>query len=202
MIISKRKAFIFAAFNKTGTTSIEKVLRRFNSPLLHAYLAWRYRREYKNKSLFKHIRPLDLKRMLGDEEWDRYFSFSFVRNPWSRAVSLYNSHRKEPTGRKWALAQGSFEEWVRGGGTGTAKKSMTEFISDDNGRVIVDFVGKYENLDGDFKSACKLAGLPTVELPHLNRSTSGDYRRLYTDETRDTVAEWCRRDIEKFGYDF
>jgi hypothetical protein len=35
-----------------------------------------------------------------------------------------------------------------------------------------------------------------------NRSTSGDYRRLYTDETRDIVAEWCRKDIEKFGYDF
>jgi hypothetical protein len=202
MIISSRKRFIFAAFNKTATTSIERVLQPYNSALLFYFLRWRYEREIDSNVIFKHARPRDLKQLLGGAAWNRNFKFTFVRNPWSRAVSLYNFHRREPTRRRRELAMKSFEAWVRGGGTGTAHKSMTEFISDDNGKVIVDFVGKYENLNADFKTVCEQIGLPELDLPHLNQSIRGNYRQLYTRETRDIVASWCAKDIDTFGYEF
>jgi hypothetical protein len=138
--------------------------------------------------------------MLGESEWDRYFTFSFVRNPWSRAVSLYFFHRKGA--KRWPLAQKSFGEWILAGGTGTVRRSMSEFVSDDDGTRIVDFVGRYENLVEDFRLACERAGLPELELPYANRSTSGNYRQYYNDETREIVGQWSKRDIEEFDYRF
>jgi hypothetical protein len=200
MVISTKNKFIFAAYSKTGTTSIENALKIYNNHFMYFYLYLRYRFLLKNTKIFKHIRPMYLQQILGESQWERYFSFSFVRNPWSRSVSLYFSHRRDPTRRK--LAQESFTDWVLGGGTGPVRKSMYEFICDADGNVIVDFVGRYENLEQDFARICEQAGLPRFELPHLNQSTSGDYRKHYTSETRDIVAGWSRLDIEKFGYDF
>ena len=79
---------------------------------------------------------------------------------------------------------------------------MAEFVSDDDYNPIVDFVGKYENLEADFRRACEQAHLGPIELPHLNRSTNGDYRKHFSPETRDIVAGWAARDIEMFDYDF
>ncbi len=165
-------------------------------------LRLRYRRETRGESMFKHMRPQVLRSLLGEAEWSRYFKFCFVRNPWSRAVSLYHFHRKNPDKARWALAQESFDDWVRGGGTGTAQSLMSDFIRDPDGRVLVDFVGRYENLTADFHVVCERLKLPRAVLPHLNQSTTGDYRQLYTNETRDIVALWCARDIAEFGYEF
>jgi hypothetical protein len=201
MIISTRKKFIFAAFNKTGTTSIEHVLQRYNNRFMYLYLFCQHARRRPDRRMFKHVRPYHLKQILGNAGWEKYFSFSFVRNPWSRAVSLYFAHRKSPR-RPRLLDDLSFDDWVRSGGTGTAQRSMFEFITDDDGNVITSFTGKYEYLERDFRTICEHVALPTPGLPHLNRSSDGDYRKYYTSETRDIVAGWARVDIEKFGYDF
>lgn len=200
MIISKSKKFLFAAYNKTGTTSIENALQPYNSSILHLKLRLMHKMYNKDKRMFKHVRPLYIKELLGDAEWQSYFTFSFVRNPWSRAVSLYYYHKKNPD--KYPLAQKSFEEWVGGGGTGTIRKSMSEFVSDDNGNMILDYVGKFENLHQDFEKICQQIGLSGIELPHLNKSTNNSYRDLYNDRTMKIVADWSKRDIEAFGYEF
>lgn len=200
MIISKQKRFLFAAFNKTGTTSIEEALTKYGSSFLELRLRLLHRLIVHDGHMFKHVRPLYLKRLLGATEWNRYFKFSYVRNPWSRAVSLYFYHRKNPT--KYPLAQRSFEEWVCRGGTGTIRKSMSEFVSDDNGNIIMDFIGRYENLETDFEQICGRIGLGRIELPHLNKSTNNSYKDYYNERTKRIVEEWSKRDIETFGYEF
>ncbi len=150
--------------------------------------------------MFKHARPLHLKRLLGDALWDEYFTFAFVRNPWSRIVSLYEYHRRRPD--RWPLARKSFADWLRAGGTGSVARSMSEFVSDDDGRVILQLVGRYERLESDFARACAAAGLPPLELPHENRTATADYRGYYDDETREIVARLARSDIQRFGYEF
>jgi hypothetical protein len=200
MIISRKKRFIFAAFNKTGSTSIEDALSGYNSRLLSFKLSLFYKILLREKQLFKHARPLNIKKLLGEDEWNRYYKFSFIRNPWSRAVSLYHYHRKSPI--KYPLAQLSFEEWVEGGGTGTARKSMFDFICDESGNVIIDFVGRYENLATDFAHVCAKIGVKDATLPHLNRSSLGTYVDYYSEKSRNTVGEWAAKDIEAFGYKF
>jgi len=58
MIISTSKSFIFAAFQKTGSSSIEKALLQYGNSILKSYIRIRYRYGSGNKKeAFKHISP-------------------------------------------------------------------------------------------------------------------------------------------------
>ena len=80
---------------------------------------------------------------------------------------------------------------------------MTSMIVDEDGASIVDFVGRFENLQADFAAVCDRIGLHRTGLPHENRSDGRKaYRDYYSEETRDIVARYFKRDIERFGYEF
>jgi len=71
----------------------------------------------------------------------------------------------------------------------------------------VDFIGRYENLENDFKVVAKELGLGNnVSLPHINSFSSKrkgkHYTEFYTKEARDMVAEIYADDIKMFGYEF
>ena len=93
------------------------------------------------------------------------------------------------------------------------------------GDVKFHFVGRFEQLDTDFRTLVERLGLHS-ELPAFNRTTykrqkrSGpsfadcplkqirrltkapDYRQFYTPRLQAQVADLYRRDIEQFGYEF
>ena len=75
-----------------------------------------------------------------------------------------------------------------------------------NGDVCMDFVGRYEDLDGDFKRALAQLGLSfDNELPRSKagfRPTSRHYREYYDDETRGLISEWYRPEIALLKYQF
>ena len=75
-------------------------------------------------------------------------------------------------------------------------------MSDEEGAVIVDFIGRFENLNEDTGTVFRNLGISGASLPHNNSSHHRDYRSYYTEETRDLVAERYARDIEFFGYEF
>jgi hypothetical protein len=136
-----------------------------------------------------------------------YLSFSWVRNPWDRLVSIYS--RKDPDMLQQArqgglrLEQLSFEDFV------TATMNLRHvhlqpqytFILDRDRRPVVDFIGRFENFQSDFRELCRRLGVD-VELPHRNRSVRADYRSYYTDRSRELVAARYRTDIEAFNYSF
>jgi hypothetical protein len=139
--------------------------------------------------------------------FSRYFKFTFVRDPWARAVSLYHSvgHRRYPDFRAFlsALCDGTEQKrrWFC--------KPQMDFIVDDNGELMVDFVGRLESMNDDFEAVAGRLELGEVEVPHRNRSRRiekeqgiSSYRDLYDDETLALVSEYYRRDIEFLGYRF
>ena len=71
-------------------------------------------------------------------------------------------------------------------------------------KTIIDFVGRYENLDDDFASVLARIGLSgQVSLPKANVSKDrGTYRDYYTPASRDLIAGWYAREIEQFAYQF
>ncbi len=79
--------------------------------------------------------------------------------------------------------------------------TQTSCLVDENGKLLVDFVGKFENLDEDFRSICQKVGI-SARLPHINKSKRTDYRDYYDSETRDLTAQLYAEDIERFGYTF
>lgn len=77
----------------------------------------------------------------------------------------------------------------------------TRFVTGASRRSMLDFVGRYESLDNDFKRVCEAIGLD-ISLPHVNKTRYIDYRAYYTDETRELIGKVFKKDIQFFGYRF
>ncbi|MDD4955629.1 MAG: sulfotransferase family 2 domain-containing protein [Candidatus Omnitrophica bacterium] len=99
MRISHKYKFIFFSNPRTGSESVRKALDPFsdifssvNDPV------------YNN-----HITPEELKNhfLKMGWDWDKYFKFCFVRNPWDRLVSIY--YRFKPD-KQYTLAD-TRESW-------------------------------------------------------------------------------------------
>ena len=159
---------------------------------------------------------------------ESYFKFSFVRNPWDRIVSEYK-YRGYPV--KIDFKTYLFKHLPPPGWTDTYSHVMPQydFLHDEAGTLLVDFVGKYETLQTGFDTVCARLGIPTTRLPWVNRSlekarltslrelrkrlrralwsrerkhTFGHYTEYYDDESRHFVARLYGKDIDAFGYSF
>lgn len=168
----------------------------------------------------KHFTALELRRVTGEAFWDDSFKFAFVRNPWDRLVSwwsMVNALRADyERGRALNLFQSTvlaktktFEDFVAlddviidTDGTKSVQRNQIDYITDEAGKVIVDFVGRFERLEEDANLA--LAGRlgRTLTLPHANASVRKDYRSYYTPALAEKVAHIFKRDIDAFGYSF
>ena len=201
MVISRTKNFIFLAYWKTGSTSIENLLQAYAN---HHYTRWlrlKYKMIYRGRgTAFKHMPATRCIRLVGQRTWDRCFTFAFARNPWDRAVSGYVRHFHRPD----LDPREGFTEFIQNGARPWIRKwQLAEFVSDTKGDIAVDFIGRVENLSEDLKHVGKTLGISVAELPHLNRSVKrAKYREYYTDQTKRIVADWSKRDIELFGYEF
>ena len=140
-------------------------------------------------SLSSHLTARDMRQI--DPDWCGKFSFTFVRNPWDRIVSYAHSLR----GRR------KKNVWDQPGPL--ALRPQVDYIMDDAGQPLVDFVGRFETLAEDFATICGRIGIPTPRLPHLNRAAQrGPYREYLDARARDFIAESYAEDIARFGYSF
>ena len=149
-----------------------------------------------------------------DRNWDSYFKFTFVRNPFDRLVSAYydkvvNKH-DIPFYDKFRNL--SFKEFV------LKLREVDLEKTNDVGMMCTDkhivpqvsiiptgcecFVAKFENLQEDFNTICDKIGIPHQKLPHKNKTKHKHYTEYYDDETKQIVAEIYAKDIEQFGYEF
>ncbi len=137
-----------------------------------------------------------------------YFRFTFVRNPWDRAVSswaMINEVRKlkKPF---VGLNELSFEDFLellishKGALTNWEKWhviSQSKFIYVEFSKIY-----HYETLQSDFDDLCDHLNLPRIELSRLGATIRKPYREYYTPQTKDIVGKIYKADIERFGYEF
>lgn len=212
-MISDRYNFIFFHVPKAAGTSVTKALNKNligdvsmneNNRALKRFLSNR------GKLWPNHATCGEVKAFLKEEKYNSYFKFCFVRNPWDRLVSLYHyTVQKEakiyadkglqlPQFSQDIMDAGSFENWITSEKFGTAQY----FFLSNNNQLLVDYVGRSENLQADFSYVCGLLGMPNIVLPKENVSKHKKYQDYYNDETRQIVAKRYAKDIELFGYTF
>jgi chondroitin 4-sulfotransferase 11 len=203
MLLSQDRRFIFIHIQKTGGSSITEALEAVAPDAVRRFFDLPACRDpLKSKHLF----ASDLKPYLGNEEWRRYFKFAFVRNPWSRLVSWYNMCIERPSNPFMKYVKrnaGTFEDFLNLT-SGLAAKTVfnqLDYISDENGALLIDFVGKFETIAADFASVCQRLDI-SIPLQRRHAGTAVDYRSYYNARTRQLVEDRFHRDIAAFGYQF
>ena len=211
MLISHRHKFIFIHTYKVAGQSVTRALKEYadeppSSLLLSKVLAkfrvsWRPS-SYKYRTFLDHVTASDLKAELPPKLYADFFKFAFVRNPWDWQVSLYHYALSRPNHHQYELikSMSGFREYLFWR-VEKDKHLQEEFVTDSNGDVIVDYIGRLETLDHDFRNITKRIGVQ-AELPHINKSKHEDYREYYDEEMAELIATHFARDIDRFGYTF
>ena len=189
--------FIFSHIPKTGGSSIEVYFIKMGLFKDKAEKFGGHGSIYQ-----KHNCLWQVQRGLAGEniDFDEYFKFSAVRNPWDRVVSSYFWHYN----RK--IITESFDDHVKKGkdahNAGPNNVYYSFLFSKDAQRPLFDFIIRFENLQEDFKTVCKRLSLPGGDLPHKHKTEHKHYTEYYNNETEQLIKERYRRDIEYFGYEF
>ena len=136
------------------------------------------------------------------------FSFTFIRNPFSRMVSLYYECVNNPLIELDVNKDNSFEYFVNL----VTKKSywftipMIDYIGIDN-IAKIDFIGRFENFENDIlqlKKKIKISIKHHNFNNHINNKLKfSDYTKFYkNNKLIDMVEKYYYEDLNKFKYDY
>ncbi|MCJ7628930.1 MAG: sulfotransferase family protein [Longimicrobiales bacterium] len=217
MFLSPRHKILFVHIAKTGGTSVRSALQRLHwtDPYaipIHLVNGLTRILKYKTGAKFpRHAKAIAAFECIGEPFWSQLFKFTFVRNPWDLQVSNWHYLGRHPKAPLSGLRD--FEEFLRymfredrpwDYHIDTHRIIQSHYVTDHSGKVILDFIGRFERLHEDFEEVCRLGRTPQVSLPHKRRSVGRkkDYRSYYDDVTAGLIAEHYAQDIDLFGYSF
>jgi Sulfotransferase family len=183
MICDQHKC-IFVEVPKTGSTSIRSIVGEPPKP---------------------HLNIWQIFNLVPAEKFTSYFKFGFVRNPWDRAVSLYE--RKEGLRLKSRMSFEDFVDWMKFASSTcmhpVPHRYQLDWFVSPHGDVLADFIGKYENLEADWEQIRARLGIgQTLPRLNVNPERRRDYTSYYSERTRKIVADRFAVDVEYFGYRF
>ena len=192
-MISFNKKLIFVHINKTPATSIQKALSNYGVKKLEENNKIETELTYKQS---QHFNTIEYRKYLG-EDYDNYYKFSVVRNPFDRVVSYYYGG---------AIQSGlSFKEWVLDRYRDENYKDYIRMYSDFThwfSKDEIDYVLKFENLDNDFDKLKETLNLDCSLSKNNVNKTRTHYRDYYDDETIDVIEKHFEKELNAFNYKF
>ena len=218
-MISHEKKCIFIHIPKCAGSSIEFFLKQEVNAL-----GWN-----KEEGLEYKMRREGLAKVIN--LYPHYFTFTFVRNPFARFVSIwkysermkgYAKQRQNHYGyrpqenlslKEYAnLIKAGDLQQLSGFDTYHTRKQV-DFILDFNKETLFgiprktqdncNFIGRLESLNDDFKVLCQLLDIKYQTLSHQrNSKRPKHYSEYYDDETVEIIGELYSEDIEFLGYKF
>lgn len=224
MIISNKHHFIFIKTRKTASTSIQAALASVCGPsdiiaggrreisqncwntwyeyvflrakaIRHHRLFWPIQRFHS-----RHASIEVVSKVMG-ERFTTYFKFAFVRNPFDLVVSRYYWDRSQNrhTYNDFALWLSECYAQQR-----LWEKDLLNRYTHIDGICQLDYVGRFEKLQDDFRYVCNAIGIDHSELPEKKSGfrPTQRYQDHYSPETRSLVAQLFADDLRLFGYSF
>lgn len=78
---------------------------------------------------------------------------------------------------------------------------QVDFLTDKEGNLIVDYIGKIEELQQSMNEICNKIGIEQVNLAHKNKSNrKSDYMSFYDAELKEEIYNYFKRDFELLDY--
>jgi len=186
-MINKEHKCIFVHIPKTGGTSIIKAL---------------------DMKRTTHKTAKELKEEY--DEWDDFFSFSIVRNPWDRMVSIYFHFKRvneKPIIKKKVDIPSTFSDFIYEFNEKKIKfntilyQQQADWIYDDNQNLLVNQIYKFENYSDEVEKIFNKLGIKK-KLTHERRTIHEHYSTYYAEETINIVKNLFEKDIILFGYEY
>lgn len=204
------KGFWFIDIPRTSSSSIKVELGKgFGFPYGKSNLL---EKQFSTRQVVPdHLTVKQMKDYLGSKVWQGLYSFTFVRNPWDRMVSMYfyrllKGHFSENlTFHEYILQLKMLAEGHR-----PALFSQYFFYlacSDyiyDGDNCLVNYVGRYENRESDLQKIASVIKCPGLGKLFLQKAAADKqhYSCYYDEETKAIVGKLYHRDIKRFGYQF
>lgn len=208
-MIDIKNKIIFVHVYKVAGISISRSLEKNLFPNLvnsNEYIYYHYKKRFKNHNIIyendqisKHSKAIDYMNYLKND-YSNYFKFAFVRNPYDWQVSLF-SYMKQHIGHPQhdIIKDMDFETYLYWRCT-KDKNYQSEFLVDSNNNFIVDFIGRYENINNDIVVLEKQLGFK-FNLPFVNKSSRKKYQDYYKKETKELIYNNFKKDFELLEYD-
>lgn len=190
--VSEKYNYIFFEVAKSGSRTVVKYLRKYGEVTF----------EKDRISLER------LKKKL-KKTYEEYYKFSIVRNPFSRLVSCYVNKvvkYKDPNLKRWlsTCKDKNFEFFVGFVSQHNINKCNRHIRSSDS--LVpqdVNYVGKLENFDRDFKYIIEKIGIEYNKVITRNKSIyTQPWKKYYTPQIKEKVEIIYKEDIKRFGYEF
>ncbi len=206
MLVSQRYRFIFVHVPKTAGRSIKRALRPYSDLRGGHLAAWGRRLRLARPlpswqlSLVDHVNARQIRDAAPAEFFRIAFKFAVVRNPWDWHVSMYHYLKTNPQIDVHGARQLDFPDFLESKVSLRYRRRQRSYLVDEGGRLLVDFVGRFEYLRRDFDRVLRVLAI-RAHLPRRNRSFHRDFRSYYTPRLWQIVADRCRHDIALFGYE-
>jgi hypothetical protein len=215
MILSRGRRYIFVHAPKTGGTSLALALeaRAMADDVMLGDTPKARKRRHRldgidaSGRLWKHAMLTDLYGLVSQDEIERYFVFTLVRNPWDRVVSYYHWLREQSFDHPAVALAGrlDFGAFVAHRQTVESLRQYpySRYVADADGVDRADLFIRLEHLRKDIAPLEKHLGFSLGDVPHANSSSRvADFRGYYTDSAAEIVAKACSEDISRFAYSF
>lgn len=187
VLVSHEHKFVFLKTRKTAGTSIEMLLEPLCMPEGHVVIekTKAYHCEHgivgsrllgkksAKSSVWRSHMPAHLVyEELSKEQWQHYFRFSCLRNPFDKAISQFfwgRDARSEPTFDSIEDARPEFRNFVLGGGIHSDKS-----VTHRKGKFILNGFLRFERLTVDIERLSEKLNLPinSIDLVHAKGKTS------------------------------
>ena len=205
MFTSDNKQFAFFHIPKTAGGSITVLLSKYidnnfninTKNIDKSKKGWMTRYHIKSS-----IKSFNHMHSFVDPMFDKYgckdlFSFAFVRNPYTRIVSLYKMLLPQ-------LDNKSFLEFCNQLKTEDKKRlsfTQYDYISVNN-KIPLSFIGRFENIENDFNFICEKINIPEryKDLGFEHKSEKTNYKDYYCNESKKIIDEVFDIDFKKFNY--
>ena len=203
MIISHKHKFITIDIPKTGSRSLRESLLPLGVVDFHGT-------PNLNAEFYQHDCAIRAKKQFAKNNWNwnDYFKFTIVRNPWTRYFSFFKyfkSYGEKYLRRDKSINWGKSElnqgrhcvELFKDKDYQTVLKniilnnnSQDSYYCDKNGEIIVDHIASFEDLSNEFFFLCNQVGIKTPNLQHGNKtSNSLNIHDVYNEELIDLVQQ-------------
>lgn len=159
---------------------------------------------FKRSKFYNHMPAHSVRARVPREIWDSYYKFCIERNSWDKMISFYYfaMRRREPTV--------DLDTFILKGAPGHSTEDQ-RFPTDwfryaHRGRVIVDEVVRYEDLEGGLQRALANAGVPEAVRARVALTQSKTHLRkqreaVVSPAALATIERVFAREIAHFGFE-